>query len=345
VNGASGFSAAQFTTTAVSVCGSAFEPNETLATGAAIVSGVTNSAAISTATDIDYFKITTTATSSIVYNLVGPAGVDYDLYVYNSAGTQLGSGATTTSTETVSLASQVAGTYYIKVMGYTGAFSATCYTIKATATTTTTCQNVLDASTNGTTTGAAVVPFNTNTTGLVSPSGDIDNYKFVISKAGTITITLTTLPANYNLKLLNSAGTQVAISQKTGTTNESISYTAAIGTYYAQVYGSGTVNNATRCYTLKVALGTAAKDGQLILHDKWLEVYPNPAQDKLNINLTGFDAVSAIKVFDVNGKAVISQGKGSIQSQMNISKLLKGIYLVKVFTTNGEVLNAKIVKQ
>ena len=345
VNGASGFSAAQFTTTAVSVCGSAFEPNETLATGAAIVSGVTNSAAISTATDIDYFKITTTATSSIVYNLVGPAGVDYDLYVYNSAGTQLGSGATTTSTETVSLASQVAGTYYIKVMGYTGAFSATCYTIKATATTTTTCQNVLDASTNGTTTGAAVVPFNTNTTGLVSPSGDIDNYKFVISKAGTITITLTTLPANYNLKLLNSAGTQVAISQKTGTTNESISYTAAIGTYYAQVYGSGTVNNATRCYTLKVALGTAAKDGQLILHDKWLEVYPNPAQDKLNINLTGFDAVSAIKVFDVNGKAVITQGKGSIQSQMNISKLLKGIYLVKVFTTNGEVLNAKIVKQ
>ena len=345
VNGASGFSAAQFTTTAVSVCGSAFEPNETLATGAAIVSGVTNSAAISTATDIDYFKITTTATSSIVYNLVGPAGVDYDLYVYNSAGTQLGSGATTTSTETVSLASQVAGTYYIKVMGYTGAFSATCYTIKATATTTTTCQNVLDASTNGTTTGAAVVPFNTNSTGLVSPSGDIDNYKFVISKAGKITITLTTLPANYNLKLLNSAGTQVAISQKTGTTNESISYTAAIGTYYAQVYGSGTVNNATRCYTLKVALGTAAKDGQLILHDKWLEVYPNPAQDKLNINLTGFDAVSAIKVFDVNGKAVISQGKGSIQSQMNISKLLKGIYLVKVFTTNGEVLNAKIVKQ
>jgi len=52
---------ASFTTTAVaSGCAAAFEPNETLATAAAITSGVTNSAAISSATDIDYFKIVTT---------------------------------------------------------------------------------------------------------------------------------------------------------------------------------------------------------------------------------------------------------------------------------------------
>ena len=90
-SGTSAFASAQFTTTAVSTCSTAFEPNETTATAATISSGITNSAAITTTTDIDYFKIVTTATSDNVFNLVGPSGVDYDLYIYNSSGAQIGS--------------------------------------------------------------------------------------------------------------------------------------------------------------------------------------------------------------------------------------------------------------
>ena len=41
---------------------------------------------------------------------------------------------------------------------------------------------------------------------------------------------------------------------------ETISYTAAAGTYYAQVYGYNGANSATVCYTLKVQLGTATKE-------------------------------------------------------------------------------------
>jgi hypothetical protein len=339
---------AQFTTTAASACGTAFEPNETLATAAAITSGVTNSAAITTATDIDYFKITTTATSNIVYNLVGPSGVDFDLTIYNSAGTQIGSSAGSTATETVSLTSQAAGTYYIKVFGYSGANSATCYTIKATSTVATSCISTYDNSTNGTTAGAAVVPFNTNITGLISPSADIDNYKFTITTAGTITLTLTTLPADFDLKLLNSAGTQVGISQNGSTTSETISYTAAAGVYYAQVFGYNGANSATSCYTLKVALGTATKpveNAPVYSSKKVLSVYPNPVQDKLNINLTGYEGVSEIRLFDVNGRQVAAQRSASVNTQMDIAKLGKGIYLVKVFTASGEVLDTKVVKQ
>jgi hypothetical protein len=62
----SSYSSAQFTTTDASDCLTAFEPNETRATAAAISSGVTNSAAISSSTDIDYYKITTTANRNIV---------------------------------------------------------------------------------------------------------------------------------------------------------------------------------------------------------------------------------------------------------------------------------------
>ncbi len=340
------YSTAQFTTSAVSTCATAFEPNETQATAAAITSGVTNTAAISTSTDVDYFKITTTATSNIAYNLAGPSGVDYDLYVYNSAGTQLGSSTTSTATESVSLSSQAAGTYYIKVIGYNGANSTTCYTITATATATTTggCQSSLDNSANGTTTGAATIPFNTNVTGLISPSADVDYYKFVITTAGTITATLTTLPADYDLRLRNSAGTQVAISQKSGTASESISYTAAAGTYYAQVYGYNNANNASTCYTLKVALGTATR-GTIEMANASVSIYPNPVHSELTINMGNYtDPVSAT-VTDMYGSKIIDKTFAGV-SRISMSKLAAGVYMVIIRDKNGRIVKQdRIVKE
>jgi bacillolysin len=339
---------ASFTTTAVaSGCATAFEPNETQATAASITSGVTNSAAISSATDVDYYSIVTTATSSNVFNLVGPSGVDYDLYIYNSAGTQIGSGTTGTATETVSLTSQAAGTYYIKVIGYNGANSATCYTIKATATVATSCQSALDVSTNGTISGAAVIPFNTNVTGLISPSGDNDYYKFVITTGGTATITLTTLPADYDLTVVNSAGTQLASSANGSTTSETITRTYTAGTYYARVFGYNNANNASTCYTLKVQLGTASiiGNGTEITSNGLLKVYPSPATNLLNVSVLGEIAPKAtLKVVDVNGAVVMEQKINSNVQQVNISTLPKGVYMLKI--NNGEtVLSSKFVKQ
>ncbi len=347
-SGSSVAATANFTTGTASTCATAFEPNETQATAIAISSGVANSAAINTSTDIDYYKITTTATSNIACNLAGPSGVDYDLYVYNSSGTQLGAGESGTATESVSLSSQLAGTYYIKVIGYNGANSATCYTITATATVATGCQSSYDVSTNGTTSGAAVIPFNTTITGLINPSGDIDDYKFTITTAGSITVSLSTLPKDYDLKLLNSAGTQVAISQNGSTTSESITYTAAAGTYYAQVYGYSNANSATSCYTLKVTLGTATRFGDITTTDeskKILSVYPNPAQTKINVNLTGYKGVAEMKLFDVNGRVVTVARTPDVNSAIDISKLARGVYMLKIITSTGEVLNTKVVKQ
>lgn len=344
-SGSSGYSQAQFTTTAASGCGTAFEPNETQAAAAAISSGVTNSAAITTSTDVDYFKITTTATSNIVYNLVGPSGVDYDLYVYNSAGTQIGSSTGTTATETVTLNSQAAGTYYIKVIGYSGANSATCYTIKATATTVTSCQSSYDVSTNGTTSGAASIPFNTNITGLISPSADIDNYKFVITTGGTITLTLTTLPGDYDLKLLNSAGTQVAISQNGSTTSETINYTAAAGTYYAQVYGYNGANNASSCYTLKVQLGTATKGAAASANTAGITVSPNPAHDMLQVDATTLKAKGILNVYDAYGKAVVTKDIAPGIIKLNVAMLANGVYNLVITDKEGMMIGTvKFIK-
>ncbi|MEO6723656.1 MAG: reprolysin-like metallopeptidase [Ferruginibacter sp.] len=210
------------------------------------------------------------------------------------------------------------------------------------------CQSPYDVTSNGSTGGAATIPFNTNITGLISPSADIDYYKFVITTSGTITITLSTLPGDYDIRLYNGAGNQVAISQNGGTSSETINYNAAAGTYYARVYGYNNANSSTVCYTLRVALGTATREGEmapLFTSKKLLMIYPNPAKDKLNINLTGYEGVSEMKLYDVNGKQISSQRTSQTNSLMDISRLARGVYFIKVITANGEVLNQKIVKQ
>ncbi len=347
-NGASGFTAAQFTT--ASACASAFEPNETTATAATITSGVTNTAAISSATDNDYYRIVTTTTSNIVYNLVGPTGVDYDMTIFNSAGTQIGSAATTSSTETITLNNQAAGTYFIRVFGFNGAFSATCYTIRATATTVTSCQSSLDNSTNNATSGAATIPFNTDVTGRIDVGSDVDHYRFVITNPGTITLSLTTLPANYNLRLVNSAGTILVTSANTGTTNETINYTAAAGTYFARVYPTNTSTfNATSCYTVRVQLGTASRAGDesitLESNNPSLEAYPNPVQQMLNVSLKGVDGISELRLYDVNGRPLQSKIINQPVGQLNLNGLPRGVYMIKAFNKGACIATKKIIKQ
>ena len=346
----SAYAQVQLTTATVpSGCGTAFEPNETLATAAIIESGVTNSAAITTTTDNDYFKIVTTATSNIVYNLVGPSGVDYDMTILNSAGTSIGSGTGSTATETVTLNNQVAGTYYIRIFGYNGANSATCYTIKATATAVaTSCASAYDVSTNGTSAGAATIPFNTDIKGLISPSADNDYYKFVITTGGTATITLTTLPADYDLVLYSSNGTtQLAISQNGSTTSETITRTYTAGTYYARVFGYNNANNATSCYTLRVQLGTAslAETTPEITKAGVLKIYPNPVTDYLNISVLGnVESKSAISIFDAKGVLVRTINMTSNLQRINVGDLAKGVYLIKLNNGEGN-LSSKFVKQ
>jgi hypothetical protein len=226
-------------------------------------------------------------------------------------------------------------------------------------TTTPSCISIYDNSTNGTIAGAAVIPFNTNITGLISPAADQDNYRFTITTGGTITLTLTTLPANYALRLISSTGTVLLTSNNGGTTNETINFTAAPGTYYARVYGSNTsVNNATTCYTLRVALGTATRAADVITNSfnnqssgtelsetsKKVAIYPNPVQNTLNVNLSGLTGTSEVVIYNMNGTRVMSKSTGKANTEIDLSKLQRGVYIVKVFNGTAVISRSKIVK-
>jgi hypothetical protein len=220
-----------------------------------------------------------------------------------------------------------------------------------------TCPGPYDVSTNGTMSGAALINLNTDVKGTIAPANDIDYYKFSISSSGTFTVWLTTLPGNYDLVVLNGSGTQLGISKNKGSKNESVSISGNPGTYYAKVYPTGNANSATSCYTLKVqtvtatrAITTAANvTTNAAIEDVsskfGINIFPNPADDQLNVSVEGVDNRSEIKVYNLMGKLVMQQqGNGDSITQLNISKLSAGFYLVNV--SDGKVTrSAKFVKQ
>lgn len=318
-SGSSSYSAAQFTTTSTGTCNAP--------------TGSSSSAVTSTGATVSW----TAASGALSYD------VDYKP---NSSTTWINAVAGTTSTS-VNLSGLTSATLYDwRVRTNCSGGSSTYATAQFTTLTTTGCSNTLDNSTNGTISGAATIPFNTDVTGLISPSGDIDNYKFVITTGGTITITLGTLPGDYDLKLLNSAGTQIAISQAGGTSSESISRTLSPGTYYAQVYGYNGANSTTSCYTLRVQLGTASRGNDLMTKDApQVVVFPNPVNNVVNIKLTGFKGKSDVSMFDVNGNVVLHREVSAVNTQLDISALPAGIYIMRIKNGVTEVKMTKIIKQ
>jgi len=199
-------------------------------------------------------------------------------------------------------------------------------------TTSGTCASSFDTSTNGSFGGAVGIPFNSNVTGLISPTGDEDYYKFTITNGGTITITLTTLPADYDIRLYNNSQTQVAISENGGTTGETINYTAAAGNYYVRIYGWSGANSATQCYTLRVATGTASvayREGSETGSDR-VNIFPNPASNTLSIEIPSEEKSADVRLYDTRGHETMQRNVGAGQSTLNISSLPRGMYLVKV---------------
>jgi hypothetical protein len=319
--GAAGaYAQAQFTTTTTATCGT--------------VTGLASS------------LITTSGATVSWTALSGANNYDVD-YKLNSSAIWINAATATTGTS-VALSGLTAGSLYdyrvrANCTGATGAYAQAQFTTTAV----TTCPGIYDVSTNGTATGAATIPFNTDIKGLISPSGDNDYCKFVITTGGTATITLTTLPADYDVRLYSSNGTtQLAISQNGSTTSETISRTYTAGTYYVRVYGYQNANNASNCYTLRVATGTATEADRSLPNNINVKLFPNPVQDKLNIYILGDNSQKNVLLYDVTGKIVYKQRVNDMITTLDIQKLSNGIYILKVIQPNGKVLHKeKFVKQ
>jgi hypothetical protein len=104
---------------------------------------------------------------------------------------------------------------------------------------------------NNTMTQLAPISVGAEIKAMIETGADIDWFSFYnTSSQPNIQLSLTNLPKDYTLQLFKS-GVQLAISAKTGTADESITYpTSTVGKYWIRVSGNGSNYSKTLCYTL-----------------------------------------------------------------------------------------------
>lgn len=206
-----------------------------------------------------------------------------------------------------------------------------------------TCQSLYDVTSNNVIGGAAAIPFNTDVTGLINVVGDRDYFKFVITSAGSATITLTNLITNYDIYLYNSTGTSLLKkSTQNNAANESITHTFTPGTYYVLVRGKSNSNwHATACYALRVQLGTASEieieTDETPKAELALNVFPNPVSEYLHIYVIGTIESGKIDVTDATGKQLFTKSTEEMLTSLDVSALNKGIYFVRLIDEQGKV--------
>lgn len=74
---------------------------------------------------------------------------------------------------------------------------------------------------------------------------------------------------------------------------------------------------------------------------KNVSIYPNPAVNVINLKSNKKNTITKAEIFDMNGKLVISTAETSI----NVEKLPKAVYIVKVYSGNEVIETSKIIKK
>ena len=75
-------------------------------------------------------------------------------------------------------------------------------------------------------------------------------------------------------------------------------------------------------------------------------IYPNPATTKLTINLQQLTNLQSttVSIYDVQGQLLLQQTIKQLQTELNISKFAKGVYVVKV-NNDKQSMISKFVKE
>lgn len=153
----------------------------------------------------------------------------------------------------------------------------------------------------------------TDYNGLINVLNEQDWFKInTTNSAKNLMVTLTDLPADYNIRLVKGDGTVLGYSANAGTENEMIIYNCKqAGLYYIHIYGYDGAFNPMDCYTLRVEVsGTQysksyADGNEVVNSENQLIVYPNPSNSEFHfIAKTESKEPVMVQVFDISGRLV-----------------------------------------
>jgi hypothetical protein len=212
---------------------------------------------------------------------------------------------------------------------------------------------------NNTVGTAASISTNLDYNATIAVSTDVDYYAFSTSGGQkNIKVTLTNLPVNFDIQLLDGNGNVIGSSQNTGTTSESITWnTKKAGSYKIKVF-SPDGSASSQCYTVRASTGSGAfspavPDVNVITqtYKGGLKVFPVPASTSITVSFNSFGSgISDIIITNQLGQQLMNKKinvfAGNNMTTMNISTLVSGVYFVKVYNgknveTQKMVVNSK----
>ena len=277
------------------------------------------------------------ATGSATLNWSAVAGASSYTIVYNKVGSTAQSTLTASGTSIAVSGLSATTDYEFKVTANctstTGASSAaTAFTTTSTAGA---CSDVFEP--NDTRATAATIPIDTTNVALISKTNDVDYFKFTTTASSNIKVTLSNLPADYDLRLYNGTGTLLQQSATNGTVTETVSYlNGAAGTYYVRVIGYNGANSTTNCYNLNVTTSvTTGIDPTLANSNAGYSIFPNPANHELHVGYASEkDQKISIQVIDQLGQLVKQYEQhvnvGYNEFQYSTGEFSQGIYFVRL---------------
>ena len=207
---------------------------------------------------------------------------------------------------------------------------------------------------------AQFIESNIQTTGLISDVRDRDWFSIKIPVGTTVSIALSGLPADYDMRIFDNRLRLVQSSENQGTADENLKYTTTSGQDYLllYIYGYNGSFNANKCYSLKISTLTNGINATNSLNNfrennnkkaentEGVIVSPNPTNGLLNIELPTNNAAT-IQVFNPMGQLFLNNKIQNLDNanrcSIDLSSAINGIYLIKI-EQDGHIWTKKIVK-
>ena len=80
--------------------------------------------------------------------------------------------------------------------------------------------------------------------------------------------------------------------------------------------------------------------------DYGLTIHPNPAKTEITVSIGNSKvSIERVELYDIFGKMLLQQNFNKSQGVVSINSYSDGIYVMKVYLSNGKVENRKVVKQ
>ena len=266
-------------------------------------------------------------------------GTDYDSYlrVYDACdGTEIADNDDSCDLQSeLTFAADGTSTYYIMVEGYgdnSGNFSLEVFCELITPANDL-CEDAIAVECDGVYAGETATA--TDTGGNPAP----DVWYSYSGAAGDITLSLCDGGTDYDsyLRVYDACdGTEIADNDDSCDLQSELTFAAdGTSTYYIMVEGYGDNSGNFSLEVFCELLGT---------NDNTIEgfsFYPNPATDAINLSST--ENIERVTIYNILGQKVIDQDINATSSQLNVSNLVTGAYLMQV-SVDGKTATYKVLK-